>query len=80
MVSQGTGGLSRGHLSERILQHGDMLRDVGQHTCAHNGDHLITPFQCVLHVFCNLMGHNPTANDGLLLACIQQVDLDALWG
>jgi hypothetical protein len=45
-----------------------------------DGDHLITPFQCDLCVFRNLLGRNPTKHDAQLLACICQVNLDALWG
>jgi len=47
---------------------------------ARDGDHLVTPFQCDLCVFRNLKGRNPGAQDALLLACIRQANLDALWG
>jgi hypothetical protein len=47
---------------------------------AWDGDHLITPFQCDLCVFCTLIKCNPTPQDSLLSSCIHQVNLDALWG
>jgi hypothetical protein len=56
------------------------IKDSGRHTYGRDGDHLITPFQCDLCIFRNLMNHNPLPNDTLLLACIRQVNLDALWG
>jgi len=55
-------------------------KDEQRHKCARDGDHLLTPFQCDLCVFRTLMGRNPTPQDGLLSACICQVNLDALWG
>jgi hypothetical protein len=45
-----------------------------------DGDHLLTPFQCDLCVFRNLKHCNPGDGDPLLMACIRQVNLDALWG
>ncbi len=55
-------------------------KDCDRHLFARNGDNLITPFQCDLCVFRNLQGCNPTSQDEFLLACIRQVNLDALWG
>jgi hypothetical protein len=54
--------------------------DSKRHNSARDGDHLVTPFQCDLCVFRNLQGRNPGEHDGLLLECIRQVNLDALWG
>jgi hypothetical protein len=42
--------------------------------------HLVTPFQCDLCVSRNLQGRNPGAHDELLMECIRQANLDALWG
>jgi hypothetical protein len=55
-------------------------KDSLRHLCGRDGDHLLTPFQCDLCVFRNLKNRNPGAGDRLLLACIWQVNLDALWG
>jgi hypothetical protein len=55
-------------------------KDKDRHLYARDGDHLITPLQCDLCVFRNLKGRNPTTQDDFLMACIRQVNLDALWG
>jgi len=55
-------------------------KDATRHLHARNGDHLITPFQCDLCIFRNLLDRNPTIHDSELLACIRQINLDALWG
>jgi len=55
-------------------------KDAQRHMSARDGDNLVTPFQCDLCVFRNLMGRNPGARDNLLMACIRQANLDALWG
>ena len=49
---------------------------------AWNGDHVTTPFQCDLCIFRLLRKSKPdvlSAQDSLLLACIQRVNLDAFW-
>jgi hypothetical protein len=51
-----------------------------RHMHARDGDHLVTPFQCDLCVFRNLQGRNPGPHDELLMECIRQANLDALWG
>jgi hypothetical protein len=48
--------------------------------CAREGDHLVTPFQCDLCVFCNLQGRNTGRHDDMVMACIRQANLDACWG
>jgi hypothetical protein len=45
-----------------------------------DGDHLLTPFQCDLCIFRNLKHRSQGEGDPLLMACIRQVNLDALWG
>jgi hypothetical protein len=55
-------------------------RDTARHMHACNGDHLVTPFQCNLCTFQNLKSRNPGPHDALLLTCIRQANLDALWG
>lgn len=45
-------------------------KDRDRHLFAHDGDHLITPFQCDLCAFHNLEGRNPTSQDDFLMACI----------
>jgi hypothetical protein len=57
--------------------------DQLRHMQAHDGSHLIVPFQCDLCMFRNLTGRNPlldTPSDDLLLCCIRRVNLDAVWG
>jgi len=54
-------------------------KDRNRHLFARDGDNLITPFQCDSCVFRNLKGRNPSSKDDFLLACIHQVNLDALW-
>jgi len=54
--------------------------DESRHMQARAGDHLVTPFQCDLCIFRNLKGRNPLPQDRVLMACIRQVNLDALWG
>lgn len=46
------------------------------------GDHVVTPFQCDLCIFRILTGRDPRKDgtNDLLLACIRQANLDALWG
>jgi hypothetical protein len=44
------------------------------------GDNLLTPFQCDLCICRNLTGRNPGPHDHLLMECIRQINLDALWG
>jgi hypothetical protein len=54
-----------------------------QHRHARAGDHLLIPFQCDLCWFQNLQYRDPLTNDrqdDLLLFCIWQASLDALWG
>jgi hypothetical protein len=54
-----------------------------RHLHARDGDHLLTPFQCDLCMFCNLQGRDPLkadAKDDLLLCCIRRANLDAVWG
>jgi len=60
--------------------HWVVAKDQSHHNRARDGDHLVTPFQCDLCVFCNLKGRNPTPHDALLMACIWQANLDACWG
>ncbi len=60
--------------------HWGRAADSKRHTSACDGDHLVTPFQCDLCVLRNLQGRNPGVHDTLLLECIRQVSLDALWG
>ncbi len=55
-------------------------KDALRHACGREGDHLLTPFQCDTCVFRNVKGRSPGKGDRLLLACIRQVNLDALWG
>jgi hypothetical protein len=55
-------------------------KDRDRHLAAQDGDHLTMLFQCDLCVFRNLQGRNPTSQDDFLMACIRQVNLDALWG
>jgi hypothetical protein len=55
-------------------------KDKERHLVARAGDHLVTPFQCDLCVFRNLKHWNPLGSDRELMACIRQVNLDALWG
>jgi hypothetical protein len=55
-------------------------KDAARHLSARDGDHLVTPFQCNVCVFRSLKGRNPDVQDGLLLACIRQANLDAFWG
>jgi hypothetical protein len=55
-------------------------KDALRHACGREGDHLVTPFQCDTCVFRNIKNRNPGSGDRLLLACIRQVNLDALWG
>jgi hypothetical protein len=55
-------------------------RDVNRHLSARDGDHLVTPFQCDVCVFRNLHKRNPGPHDLLLMECIRQINLDALWG
>ena len=54
--------------------------DEKRHMCARAGDHLACPFQCDVCVARNLLGRNPMEQDWELMACIRQVNLDALWG
>jgi len=60
--------------------HWTKTQDISRHRVGRDGDHLTTPFQCDLCIFGNLLGKDPGAHDQLLLACIRQVNLDALWG
>jgi hypothetical protein len=60
--------------------HWTTQRDLHRHLHARDGDHLVSPFQCDLCVFRNLKGRNAGSHDKLLLACIRQANLDALWG
>jgi hypothetical protein len=55
--------------------------DVARYTHGHNGDFLVTPFQCDLCIFWNLHKRNPiaTPQDDLLLCCIRRINLDAMW-
>ncbi len=49
---------------------------------ARNGDNLVTPFQCDLYHFRNLMQHDPVEGlpqDMRLLKLIRRANLDALW-
>jgi hypothetical protein len=49
---------------------------------ARNGDNLVTPFQCDVCHFVNIMGREPLeglASDVRLLKCIRRVNLDAFW-
>jgi hypothetical protein len=58
-------------------------RDLLRHRQGCNGDHLICPFQCDLCWFHNLQRCDPLPRndwDTLLLCCIRQANLDALWG
>ncbi len=41
---------------------------------------MVTPFQCDTCVFHNLHGRNPGVQDLLVMECIRQMNLDALWG
>ena len=61
-------GVSTGHLTRMQID-----------TCP-LGMVTTTPFQCDLCVFRVLQGRNPGPHDALLLACIQQANLDAFWG
>jgi hypothetical protein len=54
--------------------------DAKRHMHARDGDHLVTPFQCNLCIFRTLQGRNPGPHDELLMECIRQANLDALWG
>ena len=57
---------------------GDELRFME----ARNGDNLITPFQCDLCHFRNILGRGPTRTnfkDCKILALIRRANLDALW-
>jgi hypothetical protein len=56
------------------------IKDMNRHCSARDGDNLVTPFQCDTCVFRNLQGRNPSSHDQLLLECIRQANLDALWG
>ena len=56
--------------------------DETQFVQAHNGDHLITPFQCDLCHFRNVYKRDPKERKGsdlLGLRCIRRANLDALW-
>jgi hypothetical protein len=55
-------------------------KDEGRHGSGRDGDHLITTFQCDLCTFRNLKLRNPSEQDAVLMSCIRQVNLDALWG
>jgi hypothetical protein len=49
---------------------------------ARDGDNLVTPFQCDICHFVNIMGQEPLddlASDIRLLKCIRRVNLDAFW-
>lgn len=54
--------------------------DEKRHASGRDGDHLVTPFQCDLCIFRNMNNRNPGPHDQLLLECIRQANLDALWG
>jgi len=61
-----------------LLDSGDKLRFIR----ARDGDHLVTPFQCNLCHFCNIMGRDPIHNspqDVRLQKLIRRANLDALW-
>jgi hypothetical protein len=48
-----------------------------------DGNHLVTPFQCVQCIFLNLTQRFPirhSMTDDLLMCCIQRINLDAMWG
>ncbi len=60
--------------------HWASAKDKGRHLCARDCDHLVTPFQCDLCMFCNLQGCNPGQHDELVMACIRQANLDACGG
>ena len=56
--------------------------DADRFCQAHNGDNLLTPFQCDRCHFLNLLGRPPTssvAHDVRLLKCIRRSNLDAFW-
>jgi hypothetical protein len=55
-------------------------KDQHRHLFARAGDNLLTPFQCDLCICRNLTGRNPGPHNQLLMACIRQINLDALWG
>jgi hypothetical protein len=57
-------------------------KDEGRFMMARNGDNLVTPFQCDLCHFRNLLNRDPVDNlaqDIRLLKLIRRANLDALW-
>lgn len=55
--------------------------DPDRFKCARDGNHLMCPFQCDLSHFYNIQRRWPGAKvqDGVLLMCICQANLDAFW-
>jgi hypothetical protein len=56
--------------------------DAERFLSARDGDNLVTPFQCDVCHFVNIMGREPLVNlaqDVRLLKCIRRVNLDAFW-
>jgi hypothetical protein len=56
--------------------------DKKRFRAGHNGDKLITHFQCNLCTFRNVQRRDPVENestDDLMMACIRQANLNLLW-
>jgi hypothetical protein len=58
------------------------VKDEGLFTCAHDGDYLMTYFQCGKCHFRNVQGQDPEfgkRRDALFERCIRRGTIDAFW-
>jgi hypothetical protein len=72
-------------IKAQVDEDGEMLEDNGlvpRFRQARNGDHLMTPFQCELRHFRNIVGRDPTTIsrlDSELMEYFRRANLDAFW-
>jgi hypothetical protein len=61
---------------------GSKQRPADEYLVGRDGDHLLVPFECDLCILRKLRGKEPSLLseiNGLLMACILRVSLDAFW-